>query len=98
MNNKKRQSDTFDEALENLKSKEIADIFLEDWNNTISKDFTKLVKENMRGKMEQKMFFWLFKKTKSVYKNYWLECFKFYTHPQINKFPTLAVQFVFGYR
>ena len=45
----------------------------------------------MRGKMEQKMFFWLFKKTKSVYKNYWAECWEFYTNPQINKFPTLPV-------
>ena len=91
MNNKKRQSDTFDEALENFKSKRIKDIFLEDWNNTIPKDFTELVRKEMRGKMEQKLLYWLFKNTKSDYRNYWLECWKFYTNPQINKFPKLNV-------
>ena len=91
MNNKKRQSDTFDEALENLKSKEIADIFLEDWNNTIPKDFTELVRKEMRGKMEQKMTIYLARRTNSNYKNFWYDLFHFYINPQINKFPKLTV-------
>ena len=91
MNDKKIQSDTFDEALENFKSKRIKDIFLEDWNNTIHKDFTELVRKEMRGKMEQKLLYWLFKNTKSDYRNYWLECWKFYINPKINEFPKLNV-------
>ena len=87
MNNKKRQSDTFDEALENFKSKGIKDIFLEDWNNTIPKDFTELVRKNMIGKMEQKMTIYLARRTNSNYKNFWYELFNFYINPQINKFP-----------
>ena len=69
------------ETLTQIKDEYAQNKMYDDWYSFI----------NSRDDLEQKMFFWLFKKTKSVYKNYWLECFKFYTHPQINKFPTLAV-------
>ena len=68
------------ETLTQIKDEYAQNKMYDDWYSFI----------NSRDDLEQKMFFWLFKKTKSVYKNYWLECWEFYTNPQINKFPTLA--------
>ena len=61
------------------------------WHKFIPKDFTELVRKEMRGKMEQKMTIYLARRTNSNYKNFWYELFHFYINPQINKFPKLNV-------
>ena len=85
----KSQSNTFQEAIKKMKSKGIYETFIKDWNNTINAKLREMVKNQLRGKIEQKVFYGLFKRSNSNYRDYWLECWKFYTYPLINEFPSI---------